>query len=157
MSRYLNVYIERFNNVAGEYQLVKLGYWDEERDHYEPVMFWPWNGTHELFEILDGSDMFDYTFNGLPSNASEDMKNIYNEMWSDETYQPRVRWTTLADLELYAAAHPEIPDYDSDEPGAMKPNPIKDFIQRIDFYCEFADDVNWGQPDSRIRIIYWLD
>lgn len=157
MSRYLNVYIERFNNVAGEYEHIKLGYWDAERGQYEPVDFWPWNGTHDLFEVLCGEDMFDYTFNGLPSNASDDMKEIYNQMWGNETYQPQIRWTTLADLKLYAAANPEIPDHYSENEDAMQPNPIKDFIQHVEFYCEFANDVIWGQPDSRIRVIYWLD
>lgn len=65
----------------------------------------------------------------------------------------------LADLKLYLKERPKVQDYDDEDPSALKDNPVKSFIERIEQYIDFADpfwDLNEVSA-SDIKILYWFD
>ena len=50
-------------------------------------------------------------------------------------------------------------DYDDEDPSALKDNPVKSFIERIEQYIDFADPF-WDLNEistSDIKILYWFD
>lgn len=67
------------------------------------------------------------------------------------------REINLADLKNYLMLNPTIPDYDNDDAEELtyKTNPIKFFIERIEYYIEFAGYYFYSPSD--IYILYWFD
>ena len=113
---------------------------------------------YELFDILkgNGEDTY-YPFPIVINNLPDDLKKEI-ESRQDKCYYYNFQEVNLADLKLYLYHYPKIRDYDYDEksPKAYKDNPVKWFIEHIEYYINFACPWDFN-PDSDIRILYWFD
>lgn len=172
MSRTPYFYIEKFNRKESKWEKVTLYRFSNEEP--EEVELWPFNGTHDLFNLLGyeagfADYPFEYSHQGLPKDASEEMQKIYNDyfgMWEGETFfvPPTIRWFNYADGLVYLKSHPEVPDYeerdldfDGSSENKMMDNPIKELLDRVESYLDFADDMwGWDMTPSEVRVIYWV-
>ena len=150
MGKDIHVAIAIRNTEAGNYQRISIF---RQRDNkIEEIP--PYDTrNHELFELLEK----DIPFSGLhttflePSFAEEIEKkeNIIGYFGFREI--------NLADLKNYLMLNPTVPDYDNDETEELtyKTNPIKFFIEQIEYYIEFAGYEFYSPSD--VYILYWFD
>lgn len=168
MSTNLHMYLERHNK--------KDNVWDAvcpflaTRDFNNVlktgiVDFWPYNGSHELFEILDD----DENFPSQPINAgtlSPRVKAFYEEAKPDQTNTGYYGFhcVNFADLENYYLHHALVVDYEADwgenwqptDPKPMKDSPLKRLVDKVHFYAEELY-YDWFFIPSEWRLIYWFD
>lgn len=156
MSRSPYFYVERFNKHTQKYELQHPIIWDEKRNKQEIATLFPYNGDHELFSIVEDSDMYDFPrmhgiHIGLPDNVSSDIRKEYYDC-CDEFYSPLARWFTYADMYIYCLEHHFVKE-DED----VIPNPVNGLRDRVDAFldvvCEWDD---WKDDYSSIRIVYWI-
>lgn len=164
-------YIELYNAKEDKWEDVTV--YIKNKDKFVPVPVWMWNGTHELFSMLEAEhsyedNSFDKVHYGLPKNASDIVKESYERY---DEYKPDVRWINLADALLYLHDHAKVKDIDAmeeywanandvkwdDVPEQFKDNPIKGLTNRVYEYLNVWDDAwAWNRSESDVRIIYWL-
>lgn len=113
------------------------------------VDYWPWNATHDVFELLEGDAPHR---NGLPVDVS----NYIKEKCLQYSYSFPTYYTSLADLKYYIAKHPEVPDFDSTQEDAMQPNPLNEIVHLAEMLKDFYDVERWRALPSEIRIVYWF-
>ena len=170
MSRSPYFFIEHFDDKRNEWVRVQI--YNSEK---KPIDFWPWNGTHDIFEIFE-EDNYEYEFvhfvTPTAGFSEEVMKEIAAQKASCDGYFPSIFWANLADMEIYALKVPKVIDEDATEQKweensskdydeiekVYKPNPFIDFINRV---------INWvelGECDyffnihtySDVRVVGWI-
>ena len=171
-------YLERWNSKKNCYEKINLyrkaGRFASEKEKargFEEVDFWPWNGTHDLFSLLGTAsrsgdyDSIEGVHKGIPPMVSEEVKAKIDSFFDkDNLYQlgaeGSVCWITLADLYIEMLKHPKVVDYNEEwEEGEKKykDTPIKELIDRIVSFIEFADDIYLPEENrSLIRLVYWV-
>lgn len=169
-------YLEKWNEETNCYERIhlykkpwKYASQEEKERGYEDVDFWPWNGTHEIFSLLNTEtrsnayDSIKGVHYGKPPLVSkeieEEIDNFFNE---DNYYKPdnTVRWVTLADLYIEKLSHPKVVDYDAeweDDKKVYKDNPISTVIDRIETFISLGDN-DWELENNKslIRLVYWV-
>ena len=170
MSTNMNFYVERYNR--------KNKVWDaliptvQTRDYSgnlvtKKVFFWEYNGTHEIFSILQGDSGYENEFfarDGVPDDLSAEVKAIYDKDFpADGEYTGcwEPHYCTLADLYVYYLENKEVPDYEAEwdeDNKKMITNPIWGIIERVIFYLEaLYDEWDWKEVMSDVRLVYWFD
>lgn len=159
MGKDIHVRIIKKNRQDGTWKQIKLFY--KDKDNIKPVDIYPYR-NYELFDILSGNEddeFFPYCAivkNDLPYALIKEI-NKYQSTFG--YYYYKFSEINLADLKLYLQKVPKIKDYDYEDtdPKAWKDNPVKDFIERIESYLNFADPYWNFDPYSDIKIVYWFD
>lgn len=169
MSTNIHFYVERYNRKNKVWDaliptVTTRNYKDELVTN--KVDFWFYNGTHEVFSILQGEeDGFSPKF-GVPDDLSADVKAIYDEDFPAEggyTGCFGAAHTSLGRLYTYYLENKEVLDYDADwgEGGNDKKymtNPIYGVIERVIFYLEaLYGEWNWKDAMDDVRVVYWFD
>lgn len=170
-------YIEVYNHKLGNWEKFDI-YHLTEKGEFKPCNLWPYNGTHELFSILEiehSSDMpeFGAVHDGLPIDASPEMYSIFNKhSWTegDTIYTPAVKWFNLADAKLYLNDYPKVIDEEAMEhwwaeagdvpynevPKQTMPNPLKSLVERVETFLDAGDGFwRWDHSTSDVRVICW--
>ena len=152
-----DIHVKVLEKNEGVRKEIKL-YSKNDKGEFYPIDFYPFR-NYELFDILDKSVPFSsIEMETLPEDLKKEIE--------DFDYGFNFKETTLADLKIYFYNHPKIESWDDGEDGEeeidgkkLKDNPIKDFIERIENYCDIADSFVWNylRIASKIRIIYWFD
>lgn len=158
MSRSPFFYLEKYNPETDTYELVEPYVRDSKDDsHWTPADLFPYNGTHELFEIIEHAQM-----NGihrrLPPKVSEvismelfegieDGETTPNERLDEEDRREKsVRWFTYADMEIFVLKHPRHSE-----------NPMFALKRRVDAFLEVCYPWGeWEDEKSFIRIVCWI-
>lgn len=147
----IHVYIFKKNRKTNTWKQVKL--YKKDKNRFNIINPYPFR-SHEIFEILKEIHC-PITLKELPGDFQAKIKECQNTV---EYYG--FSEINLADLKLYLNKHPKVRDwdYEEDDPKAMKTNPIKFFIKRIERYIDFYDDFwDCSNTYSDIKIIYWFD
>lgn len=149
MGKDIHVVIAMRNTEIGHYDKVEI--FNKKKDEYVSIS--PYNiRNHELFELLET----DIPWNKLhttflePSFAKEiqEIKNTIGYFNFKEI--------NLADLRNYLMCNPTVLDYDNNGDEIIeKTSPLKFFIERIEYYIEFAGYEYYHPSD--IYILYWFD
>lgn len=141
-------YIEKRNEKTGKYEKVTL--YDNNKKEVE---VWSYNGTHDLFAMLDVDysgeyDSIDGILHGIPADISEEVKAIIDDFNEEEEgiLLAPVNYVNLADLKIAYFMNP-----------IYTGSPLKQFINTIENYVYFAKE-NWeyNKIYSSIRIVYWV-
>ena len=150
MGKDIHVAIAIRNTEKGYYDKVEI--FKKKGDKYVSIK--PYDArNHELFELLEK----DIPFNGLHTTFLEP------SLAAEIDYEENIvgyfgfREINLADLKNYLMLNPTVPDYDNDETEELtyKTNPIKFFIEQIEYYIEFAGYEFYSPSD--VYILYWFD
>lgn len=150
MGKDIHVAIAIRNTEKGYYDKVEI--FSKKEDKY--VFIKPYDiRNHELFKLLEE----DVPFNGLHTTFLE--PSFAEEIEKEENIVGcfGFREINLADLKNYLMLNPTVPDYDNDETEELtyKTNPIKFFIEQIEYYIEFAGYEFYSLSD--VYILYWFD
>ena len=170
-------YLEKWNEETNSYERVhlykkpwKYASQEEKERGYEDVDFWPWNGTHEIFSLLNTEtrsntyDSIEGVHYGKPPHVSKEIEEEINDFFNEDSYYKSdnvVRWVTLADLYIEKLSHPKVVDYDAewedDDKKAYKDNPINTVIDRIETFVSLGDN-DWEVENNKslIRLVYWV-
>lgn len=176
-------FIEVYNHKNGKWE--KFDVYVKNRDgEIKPADLWTWNGTHQLFTILEFEDSYmvpDFTalHYDLPQDCSKEMKEIYkSHCWDVDPegnffYTPKVHWFNLADALLYLKEYPVIEDeekmyayYDENEgniswesvPKEYTSNPLESLTDRVKgFLAVGFEDWYFNTSDSDVRVICWIN
>lgn len=165
MSRSPFFYLEVYNNEENKWLYVDPLVWNYNRTKRVPADLWPFNGTHELFDIL-GVDSgvcscdFDAVRSGLPPDCNEEIAKVFKPEQDDEYgIYPHAHWFTYADMEIYLLKKPKVeaiyeePDEDGNIP--MMDNPMFGLKNRIDAFLEVWDDMGiYYRYPSDIRVVF---
>ena len=150
MGKDIHVAIAIRNTETGHYDKVEI--FNKKGDKYLYIK--PYDArNHELFELLEEDVPFSRLHTAFlePSFAEEidKKRDIIGYFGFKEI--------NLADLKNYLILNPTIPDYDNDDAEELtyKTNPIKFFIEQIEYYIEFAGYEFYSPSD--IYILYWFD
>lgn len=182
MSRTPFFYIEKYNIETNSWEKQIL-YTINRHGETEEVDFWPWNATHDVFNIINHSSNEFPEFEGVrhifPVNASPEVTETYRKCWNiwhdsngeEHISKPNAFYFTLADLLLYIKEYPIVKDYDTmetiwtedgdtkweDVPEQTMPNPMSGVATRMINYMEFVDNF-WGAfgLKSELRIVGWI-
>ena len=163
MSRTPYFYLEKFNLDTNKWE-VYLPYVKNDKGEFKQIDFWPWNGTHDVFNAFTydhlGSPSIDGVHKGLPYNVSDEVKEIAKHFEEGYTFQ----WISYADLCCEALRVPKVedPEWEYDEDGndtvitKMVDSPAVVMKKRVDEILSVMDD--WWVEENRIyyRIVYWI-
>lgn len=156
MSTDIHVRIIKLDRQTNTWKNIRL--FSKKKGKFKAVDPYPFR-NYELFDILSGNEdekykPFPIVLPSLPSNLQNEIKECKNSTGYFDFYE-----VNLADLKLYLNKVPKIRDYDYEEedPKAWKDNPVKFFIEHIEYYIELIDPLWDYDPYSSIRIIYWFD
>lgn len=158
MSRSPFFYLEKYNSETDTYELIEPYVRDSKDDsHGTPADLFPYNGTHELFEIIEHAQMSGI-HRRLPPKVSEaismelfegieDGETTPNERLDEEDRRERdVRWFTYADMEIFVLKHPQ-----------PSKNPMFALKKRVDAFLEVCYPWGeWEDEKSFIRIVCWI-
>lgn len=154
----ISVYIAKRNRKTNTWEHIKL--YKKNGKKFKLVDIYPFR-NYELFDILSGKDddkFPDYPIvtKDLPTFLRQEVKRCKNALG-----YYNFKEVNLADLKLYLKEVPKVRDYDfdDDDPNAWTDNPVKNFIERIEQYLDFADPY-WdfgNNPASDVKILYWFD
>lgn len=153
MGKDIHVAIAIRNDEAGYYDKVEI--FNKKENKYLYIN--PYDTrNHELFELLEEDipwNQLHTTF--LEPSFAKEIQKIQNTMGYFN-----FREINLADLKNYLMLNPTVPDYDNDdnddtEELTYKTNPIKFFIEQIEYYIKFAGYEYYYPSD--IYILYWFD
>ena len=166
-------YIELYNREFGRWEKFDV-YTKNKKNELAPVDLWWWNGTHELFSVLEFEESYDFPVftalhEGLPMDVSNEMQKKFEEFCDDENV-PEVHWFNLADALLYLRDNKTVEDIDAmeeewrdrnliweDVPKQYMENPLQSLINRVNCFLELADDLRyWELSSSEVRIIGWI-
>lgn len=150
MGKDIHVAIAIRDTEAGNYKRVSI--FRQRNNKIEEIP--PYDArNHELFELLEK----DVPFNGLHTTFLEPSFAEEIEKKENIVGYFGFREINLADLKNYLMLNPTVPDYDNDETEELtyKTNPIKFFIEQIEYYIEFAGYEFYSPSD--IYILYWFD
>ena len=153
-------YLEVYDNAKNMWEIVDPLVWNYDHTDRRLAEFWPFNGTHELFEILGCdkgacSNDFNAIAYGLPNGCSKEVEEAFSQ--HDEL---RPKWFTYADAMIYYLKKPLVDDpwSEPDEETGKIPqvdNPIKGLLDRVDAFLEVWDEYGrYLLYPSRIRIIF---
>ena len=172
-------YIEIYNRQLGKWEKFDL-YAMDSKNKIVPVDLWWWNGTHELFSVLDFEEsyyfpIFTSLHEGLPIDVSNEMQKKFEEHCIDDEdfqYVPEVHWFNLADALLYLKDNETVENVDAmeqewmslkealweDVPKQYMKNPLQSLIDRVNCFLECADDIRYFEiSPSEVRIIGWIN
>lgn len=158
MSRSPFFYLEKYNFETDTYELIEPYVRDSKDDsHGTSADLFPYNGTHELFEIIEHAQMSGI-HRRLPPKVSEaismelfegieDGGTTPNERLDEEDRRERdVRWFTYADMEIFVLKHPQ-----------HSKNPMFALKKRVDAFLEVCYPWGeWEDEKSFIRIVCWI-
>ena len=170
-------YIELYNRELGKWEKFDV-YTKNKKDELVPVDLWWWNGTHQLFSVLEFEEsyelpVFTSLHKGLPMDVSNEMQKEFEKFCDDDDefmYVPEVHWFNLADALLYLKDNKTVEDFDAIEkewissglewenvPKQYMNNPLQLLIDRVNCFLELADDLRyWELSPSEVRIIGWI-
>lgn len=158
MGRDIHVRIVKRDRETNEWKQVKL--YTKEKGKFKLAHVYPFR-DYELFDILNESEDDKYSAkiiitNDLPVALKKEIETARNILGNYGFKE-----NTLADLKLYLKEVPKVRDYDyeADDPvNAYKDNPMKLFIEYLEFYIDFYDPYwDYMGSSSDIRILYWFD
>lgn len=171
-------YIEIYNRKLGQWEKFDI-YGLNYKDEIVPIDLWWWNGSHELFSVLEFEESYDFpTFfhihHGLPMDVSNEMQKKFESHCVDDedwTYVPDVHWFNLADALLYLRDNDTVEDSDAMADEWMETgvewervskqymkNPLQSLIDRVNCFLECADDLRYFEiSPSEVRIIGWVN
>ncbi len=170
-------FIEKYDADKDKWEQVALYY--KKGPEYKESDLWPWNGTHDLFTIIQFEDSYTLpefrgVHVGLPKNVSEGVKKWFDNCCYDMehySYTPDVHWFNLADAMLYLKDYPTVEDEDAmeeawvrmedvlyeDVPKSYKPNPLQSLVDRMVMFLEVEDDMwKFAKSYSDVRFIGWV-
>lgn len=168
MSRSPFFYLEKYNPETDTYELVEPYVRDSKDDsHRTPADLFPFNGTHELFEIIERAKMSGI-HRRLPPRVSEaismelfegieDGETTPNERLDEEVRREKdVRWFTYADMEIFILKYPcYCADFSEEDP--LHENPMIALKRRVDAFLEVCYPWGeWEDEKSFIRIVCWI-
>lgn len=180
MSRSPYFFVERYNEERDRYEFQHPIIWNWNHTKQEPADLYPYNGSHDLFSIVEceyNSDLPEMKGikYGLPKNCCDEIKEMYekcsymSEPWQGDIphmIRPKVRWFTYADMLIYCLEYPKVKDYEDEvyysagEDEKIKPifkdTPMISLKNRVDAFLEVMDDWDWKNDYSNIRIVYWI-
>ena len=183
MSRTPYFYVEKYNIETNSWEKQVLYTMNKNKGNMIEVDFWPWNATHDVFNIVTHKDRDFPEFTGVrhrfPPNASKEITNSYQNCWyswddtegNEHISKPDAFYFTLADLLLYIKEYPIVKDYETmedvwtansdmkweDVPEQTMPNPMSGVATRLLNYMEFIDDFwNAFGLKSELRIVGWI-
>ena len=158
MGKDIHVRIIKRNRNKNVWEEVKLYY--KENGNLKDASIYP-GRNYDLFDILGNKNNDDFLNTrpifepDLPEDLKEEIKIYQNSIGFYDFKE-----INLADLKIYLHHMPKIiKSYgyeEEDDPNTMKDNPVKYFIERIEYYLDFADVYDF-LPPSDIKIIYWFD
>ena len=163
MSRSPFFYLEKYNIEKNVWEVYSPYEYSKWHDKIVRIDFWPWNGTHDVFNALT-IDGMNGIHNGLPNDVSEEVLKVYKECES-----PTAHWINYADIYINALEEPEVEDYDEEamyDPDKdedvyttkkkMIPSPAVVLRDRVKQFIDILD--SFGIDDSKIdyRIVYWI-
>lgn len=148
MGKNIHVAIAIRNNETGFYDKIEI--FNKKKDKYVSVN--PYNAcNHELFKLLEEDipwSQLHTTF--LEPSFAKEILEIKNTMGYFNFKE-----TNFADLKNYLMLNPTILDYDNyGDEAVEKTNPLKFFIERIEYYIKFAGYEYYYPSD--IYILYWF-
>ncbi len=120
------------------------------------IDLWPYNGTHELFDMLGAENSCCYADNQLKfktlsfDELSDELQKKYEKMRDVAT--PRA--VNMSDLLLETILRPEVEDYYGEDANAKVSNPLIDLYNRAKSMIDLIED--WEYVTSDYRIVYWL-
>ena len=149
MGKDIHVAIAIRNDEAGYYDKVEI--FNKKEDKYLYIN--PYDTrNHELFELLEEDipwNQLHTTF--LEPSFAKEIQEIQNTMGYFN-----FREINLADLKNYLMLNPTVfDDDDDDDELTYKTNPVKFFIEQIEYYIEFAGYKYYYPSD--VYILYWFD
>lgn len=150
MGKDIHVAIAIRNDEAGYYDKVEI--FNKKEDKYLYIN--PYDTrNHELFELLEEDipwNQLHTTF--LEPSFAKEIQEIQNTMGYFN-----FREINLADLKNYLILNPTVSDDDDDGDDELtyKTNPVKFFIEQIEYYIEFAGYEYYYPSD--VYILYWFD
>ena len=168
-------YIEIYNRQLGKWEKFDL-YAMDSKNEIVAVDLWWWNGTHQLFSVLEFEDSYDFPVftslhRGLPMDVSNEMQKKFEDHCDEEfNYVPDVHWFNMADALLYLNKNEMVEDFDSMEKTwiaedieweevskqYMK-NPLYSLIDRVNCFLECANDIRYFElSPSEVRVIGWV-
>lgn len=149
MGKDIHVAIAIRNTETGYYDKVEI--FNKKKDKYISIN--PYDiRNHELFKLLED----DIPWNGLHTTFLEPSFAKEIQEIKDTMGYFNFKETNLADLKNYLICNPMTTDYDSyGDEIVEKTSPLKFFIERIEYYIEFAG-YDFYYP-SDIYILYWFD
>jgi len=163
MSRSPCFFVERYDKRTDWYELQHPYIWNDDHSKLIPADLFPYNGCHDLFDIVEQKEMGFPSMNGihhgLPKDSTPEIEKEYNNCYNIEnkdSWHPQIYWFTYADMYIYCLEHPQVQDYESEEDGAMKSNPIFLLKKRVDAFLEVMDAWDIKNDYSLIRIVYWI-
>ena len=171
-------YIELYNRELGKWEKFDV-YTRNKKGELEAVDLWWWNGTHELFSVLEFEESYDFPVftslhTGLPIDVSDEMQKEFEKFCVDDDefmYVPKVQWFNLADALLYLKDNETVENFEAMEevwaeaktlkwenvPKQYMKNPLQSLIDRVNCFLELADDLRyWELSPSEVRIIGWI-
>lgn len=155
----MHVRIIKKDRETGKWNQVKIYRKEKGKRKFHMVKASPFR-NRELFNILNENEDEKYHANAICiSDLPIDLKREIEKCKSIKGYYG-FKEINLADLKLYLHESPKVRNYDYEENdiNAWKDNPVKNFIERIEQYIDFANPY-WDifQPVSDIKIVYWFD
>ena len=104
--------------------------------------------NYNMFDILKDLSISSSIVNkNLPETLQQEIKEAEGYHFSE---------VNLADLKLYLYNHQKVEDFYSDNEELID-NPIKNLIERIEYYIFFAMSDTLYYVPSDIMILYWFD
>ena len=155
-------YLEVYDSKLDKWLYVDPLVWNYDHTKRIPADLWPYNGAHEMFDIL-GVDRglcscdFGAVRTGLPPGCNEEIAKVFVDTGNYSC--PKAHWFTYADMEIYLLKNPTVKDYDfepdDDNKFPQKDNPLKMLKDRIDAFLEVWDTYGvYSQYRSDIRVVF---
>lgn len=161
-----NFFLEKYNYNSHSYQIIEpIISVDFENQTVEYADLWPWNGSHDTFDILTQTNTWPYLsgihwFGAVPKDCDEKIKQQFLDCSNassifDTKYI--VYWCTVADIIIYLLKYPTVSNNEKEldtDPDEIQ-NPIQCFYDRIKIFLELMVP-DWENYVSQIRIVYWF-
>lgn len=165
MSRTPFFYIEKYNNKTGKYDIVQAFHKDYLNKEIILADVWPYNGTHDLFDILENNQYgVKGIKDGVPVDADEYIAKKYEECKGKFEGLP-AHWFFWDSLLLSINNNPKVPSYlvdnnddsdnDSDSENQLVETPLLPFANRVVGYIDIAETFGFDSSET-YRIIYWI-
>lgn len=157
-----NLYDELVLYRPGEtYHYSKTGEKIIDDPNYERVLIYDGRNSEMFIGMKNGDEEdgygdFPWTSIALSSLEPKFRKDIEEYMSSAGFFD--FYELTLADMKLYTLDHPYVTDYNSEEEGKKKVNPIVALFADICKYASLVDNWDWNfTPLSNYKVIFYFD
>lgn len=180
MSRSPFFYLERYSKTRAQWEEISPHIYDKERKTLIPADLWPYNGTHDLFDLLEGDSIEHFKemhgiqtvtsmneFKHLSAEVQKELLDILQERYEyicsygaeqDKKYVDEHSEPSIDDLPIIRyITYADLLIYCLQNDSTFEINPVQALADRVKMFMDINDPWRMWQDDySNIRVVYWI-